>query len=149
AMTVERVECAPWAVVSEEVSLLAMRAGDKGIGLQAECRGAVPASVRTDPLRLRQTLLNLVGNAAKFTDRGSVRVGMRLEEGTGERRGAGSASGDSCSLGAPGSALCLDVIDTGIGIAPDHMTRLFRPFSQADSSMARRFGGTGLGLSIS
>jgi PAS domain S-box-containing protein len=148
-MTIEKVPCSPRAVLSEVVSLMNVRAKEKGITLEAVCQGAAPATIRSDALRLRQTLLNLVGNAVKFTERGSVRVVLRVEEGSREKRAPGSPVADSCALGAPRSSLCFDVIDTGIGISPDHMDRLFQPFSQADSSMARRFGGTGLGLSIS
>jgi signal transduction histidine kinase len=86
----------------------------------------------TDPTRLRQILINLLGNAIKFTETGSVRLTMCLQ---------------SESSGNP--QLRMDVTDTGIGISPEGLAKLFQPFSQADGSTVRRYGGTGLGLAIS
>jgi PAS domain S-box-containing protein len=128
-MTVEKVPCSPGDIAGEVASLLELRARTKGISLSVEFDGPVPATIRCDPLRLRQMLTNLVGNAVKFTEEGSVRVVLRMEGGHNAR-------------------LCIDVIDTGIGLSAEQIPLLFKPFSQADSSMARRFGGTGLGLSI-
>ncbi len=119
-------------LVREVVSLLQMRAVEKRIALTLEIDDTVPAIVRTDPLRVRQVLLNLVGNAVKFTERGGVKVVARW---------AASTSGEK--------RLAFEVIDTGIGMSPEALTRLFDPFSQADSTMTRRFGGSGLGLTIS
>ena len=91
----------------------------------------VPHHVYGDPVRLKQILHNLLNNAIKFTERGGVC--LRLHSGTGE---------DGHAL------VCIDVIDTGIGMTAEQVSRLFQPFSQADASTTRRFGGTGLGLSI-
>lgn len=91
----------------------------------------LPHLWRGDPTRIRQVLTNLIGNAVKFTEQGEVSIEVKRDE---------SSSG--------ASALRFDIRDTGIGIAPEAQAHLFQPFSQADSSMARRFGGTGLGLSI-
>ncbi|PXW95458.1 multi-sensor hybrid histidine kinase [Sphaerotilus hippei] len=109
--------------------LATMRIGAerKGLLLSLEIDEAVPAFHRGDPLRLQQILLNLVGNAVKFTERGSVTLAARALD---------------------GGALELSVQDTGIGIAADRIERIFDPFAQADASMTRRFGGTGLGTTI-
>ncbi len=134
-MTVEKVACSPGDIATEVALLLDLRARTKRISLCVDFDGPVPATIQCDPLRLRQMLTNLVGNAVKFTEEGSVRVLLRMEGVTKSNRGS-----------AP--RLCIDVIDTGIGLSAEQIPLLFKPFSQADNSMARRFGGTGLGLSI-
>jgi PAS domain S-box-containing protein len=131
-MDVERIACSPAQLVADVVSLMRVRAGARGLGLQVEFCGAIPETIQTDPVRLRQILVNLVGNAIKFTHEGGVRIVMTLDRGTHAQ-----------------PRLCVDVIDTGIGMAPEHVAQAFDPFMQADASMARRFGGTGLGLAIS
>ena len=130
-MRIERVECLLTQLVREVVELMSPRAAEKKLTLRVEYRSAVPQSIETDPTRLRQVLINLLGNAIKFTQRGEVRliVGIDLE--------------------AEGSPLRFDVVDTGIGISTEQMAVLFQPFTQADASTTRQFGGTGLGLSIS
>ncbi|CAG0992665.1 two-component system, sensor histidine kinase [Phycisphaerales bacterium] len=130
-MAVERVECRPAEIVAETASLLRPKATEKGVGLDIVFETGVPAVIRSDPTRLRQILINLVGNAVKFTREGSVRVVLALEPGTDE------------------PSLRLDVTDTGIGLSPEQQSRLFEAFSQADASTTRKFGGTGLGLAIS
>ena len=113
--------------------LMAERARSKGVELTARVHPTVPRRLRGDPGRLHQVLVNLVGNAVKFTDRGGeVVVRVRL-----------ASEVDQTSL------LRFDVQDTGIGIAPEVRERLFQPFSQADGSTSRKYGGTGLGLTIS
>ena len=92
----------------------------------------MPEKIMTDPNRLRQILVNLVGNAIKFTDAGNIQVVMRLDQ-----------------LSEGNAKLLFDVIDTGIGMSAEQMDSLFKPFSQVDGSARRRFGGTGLGLAIS
>jgi len=124
--------CSPRQVAADVVSTMQVRADAKGLQLTVECDEDVPSEIRTDPVRLRQILVNLVGNAVKFTEKGSVRVAVRR---------------DAASAGA--EALRFEVIDTGIGIAREHLAMLFQPFSQLDGSARRRFGGTGLGLAIS
>jgi signal transduction histidine kinase/ActR/RegA family two-component response regulator len=106
--------------------MLRVQADAKGLALTVEIDPATPPACLTDPVRLRQILLNLVGNAIKFTDHGSVRLTLRHDADT---------------------ATVL-VEDTGIGIAPESLGTIFLPFHQADASAARRHGGTGLGLSI-
>jgi len=119
-------------VVEEVMSLLAEKAHAKKLELACLVHHDVPAALRGDPGRLRQILLNLVGNAIKFTEKGEVVLRARLEEQL-----------DKAVI------VRFEVTDTGIGIASADRERLFRPFTQADGSTARKFGGTGLGLAIS
>jgi CheY-like chemotaxis protein len=123
-------------LVEETVKLLAPRATDKGIRLEFSIATDLPPLLRGDPGRLRQVLLNLIGNGIKFTDQGGVFVRVTRE--------ASSAPTDQRSL-----CMRIEVEDTGIGISPVEASQLFLPFSQADASTTRRFGGTGLGLAIS
>jgi signal transduction histidine kinase/FixJ family two-component response regulator len=123
--------CTPHVIIADAISILRVRALEKGIGLENSWEGPVPETIVTDPARFRQLLMNVIGNAIKFTDKGAVNVVARLD-------------GDDDS-----PQLAVDVIDTGIGIAPEYLDRIFEPFTQADQSITRRFGGTGLGLAIS
>ncbi|SDR70364.1 CHASE domain-containing protein [Opitutus sp. GAS368] len=113
------------------VDVLGPTAAQKQLDLLCEIPGDVPDMVRGDPVRLRQVLVNLIGNAVKFTERGEVLVKVR-----------------ALARSGPEVDLVFTVWDTGIGIPAGHMDRLFLPFSQVDASMTRRFGGTGLGLAI-
>ncbi len=117
--------------VDNALRTVALRAHQKGIELVCDVRPDVPEAVVGDPVRLRQVLVNLVGNAIKFTERGEIVV--RVDE---EDREAGTAS------------LHVSVADTGIGIAPEKLRTIFEAFTQADNSTTRRYGGTGLGLTI-
>ncbi len=109
-----------------------MRCQKKGLTFELENLGALPETIETDPTRLRQVLINLLGNAVKFTDVGGVRLEARLvDQESAEPK------------------LELKVADSGLGIAADVLPHLFLPFSQADASSSRRFGGTGMGLSLS
>ena len=132
-LSVEKIACSPCQVIAEVASMMRTRAHDKGLYFHVEYPGLVPETIESDPTRFRQILVNLVGNAIKFTQTGGIRV--------------------SCSLIDPPEAahprLRIAVIDTGIGIAAERLGRLFDPFVQADSSTTRHFGGTGLGLAIS
>ena len=132
-MTVESMSCSPARIVADVESIMRVRARQKGLGFGAELVGPVPESIRSDPTRLRQILLNLVGNAIKFTERGGVRVLVEL----------------ATDASDPDPRLRFEVADTGIGIEPGDLAEIFKPFSQADTSVTRRFGGTGLGLTIS
>ena len=130
------VECRPVGVrrcVEEVLDLLWSKASEKKIELLHSIEDGVPEWIVTDGTRLRQVLVNLVGNAVKFTARGEVEVRVSLEPE---------------SAGGP-PRLAFSVRDTGGGIAPASLDRLFKPFSQADSSTTRKYGGTGLGLAIS
>jgi PAS domain S-box-containing protein len=130
---ITRTTCSPVAVVAEVESLMRLRAVDKGLSFAVECDGPIPETICSDAVRLRQILINLVGNAVKFTVAGGVRLVVRLAK-----------------SGARGAAqVQFDVVDTGIGISEDQLNRLFQPFTQADESITRTFGGTGLGLAIS
>jgi PAS domain S-box-containing protein len=130
-MEMERIACEPHRIVREVVTVLSAVARQKGLALEFQPQGPLPETIQSDPRRLRQIITNLAGNAIKFTERGEVRVVMRL-----------AAQRERPLLG-------IDVIDSGIGIPQDKLESIFDPFVQADSSVTRRFGGTGLGLSIS
>jgi CheY-like chemotaxis protein len=134
-MTVETVECRLVEVLADVEPLMRSRAAAKGIGYTVEYQTPIPEQVRTDPTRFRQILMNLVGNAIKFTDKGSVRVLVHMRE--------------DFTLAMPGHRAIVEVVDTGVGISAQQQRLLFQPFTQADVSTTRRFGGTGLGLSIS
>ena len=118
--------------IESTLKTLAVRADEKGLELLCEIASEVPAIVRGDAGRLRQVLMNLVGNAIKFTDSGEISVGVQTSR---------NSSGEAL--------LHFIVADTGIGIAADKLEAIFAPFSQADSSTTRKYGGTGLGLTIS
>ena len=131
-MKVERVPCSPFNIITDVAVAVGLRAESKGLTLDVEYTGPIPRTISTDPTRLRQILLNVVGNALKFTDSGRLRMVI------------GFVDADSAN-----PCLQIDVVDTGIGMSPRQRDRLFAPFTQGDSSTSRRFGGTGLGLTIS
>ena len=130
----------PRECVEDALDLHAARAAEKGIELLHRFSADLPALVAADGGRLRQILVNLIGNAVKFTERGEVEVGVRRLP---PESAAVVASGrpDACFLE-------FSVRDTGIGIAEENLAKLFRPFSQVDETTTRRYGGTGLGLAI-
>jgi signal transduction histidine kinase/DNA-binding NarL/FixJ family response regulator len=132
-MEVERVACSPVRLVEETVSLMRVKAIEKGLSLDARYEFPLPEAILTDPAMVRQTLFNLVGNAVKFTSQGRVEIVVRCLPG-----------------GQAGRVtVVFEVKDTGIGIKAEQIGRLFEPFVQADSSTTRQYGGTGLGLAIS
>jgi len=120
-------------LVREVAALMVGHADEKGLTLAIEAPRPIPEVIESDLVRVRQILLNLIGNAIKFTDRGHVKIVMRLDE---------IEESDH-------RYLCIDVSDTGSGIAQDKLSTIFDAFSQADSTSTRRHGGTGLGLTIS
>ncbi|MCY2991122.1 MAG: PAS domain S-box protein [Planctomycetota bacterium] len=130
-MQIEPIRCSPCELAAEVVSFMQVHAAAKFLVLKLELNGPLPETALTDPLRLRQVLGNLLGNAIKFTDQGEVRLAVRLT-----------------SAGGP-PRLRFDVTDTGIGMDAKQVGQLFKPFTQVDSSPTRKFGGTGLGLCIS
>jgi signal transduction histidine kinase/ActR/RegA family two-component response regulator len=119
----------PAAFVAETLELVAGQAAAKALTLRVELLGEMPSAVDADSSRVRQVLLNLVGNAIKFTSEGGIVVSASYEP-------------------ESGGSLRFTVSDTGVGIPPDRLPRLFQRFSQADGSTTRRYGGTGLGLAI-
>jgi signal transduction histidine kinase/CheY-like chemotaxis protein len=126
-LALERIELSTVELIEGAAEALATQAASKGIKLAAYVAADVPERVLGDPLRLQQILFNLLGNALKFTEAGSVKLSMERGE---------------------SDALRIKVADTGIGLTEEQRERLFQPFVQADDSTTRRFGGTGLGLSI-
>lgn len=130
-MPIERLDFDLDRLCADSVSLFAYTAGKKQIELLAYREADVPAFIHSDPTRIRQVLLNLLGNAFKFTDKGRVEVRVSREYDAGHEY------------------VRFTVSDTGIGIDPEQQDRVFESFAQGDSSMTRRFGGTGLGLAIS
>jgi PAS domain S-box-containing protein len=133
-MQVETIDCSLCRIVAEVASMMRGRTVERKLGFAVRYETPVPAVVRTDPTRLRQILINLLGNAVKFTESGAVTLTIRTLE-----TGAANAT----------ARIRFDVSDTGIGMTPEQLSRLFQPFAQADASTTRRFGGTGLGLMIS
>jgi two-component system sensor histidine kinase/response regulator len=131
-LELERIDFEVEAVVAEMADVLGLRAEEKGLELIFSASADLPRRLVGDPTRLRQVLVNLGGNAIKFTERGEVTVGMELQ----------SQDDDEVELHAW-------VRDTGVGMTAAEQARLFRPFVQADNSTTRRYGGTGLGLVIS
>jgi signal transduction histidine kinase/CheY-like chemotaxis protein len=129
---VEQIASYPHQIIADVVSLMRVRAKAKGLPLDVQYDGPVPETICSDPTRLRQILINVVGNAIKFTETGSVHIVSRLLNEAGEQ-----------------PRLQFDVIDTGIGIPAGKIEKIFKPFTQADGSTTLNFGGTGLGLSIS
>lgn len=134
-MTVERIEVDLPRLVAEVVSMMRPRCLEKGLDFQLIFDGPVRRHIQSDPLRLRQILVNLISNAVKFTRQGMVILKVRC------------AVGARTNLGE--SAIRFEVVDTGIGIPSESLSRLFEPFVQQDASTTRQFGGTGLGLTIS
>jgi signal transduction histidine kinase/CheY-like chemotaxis protein len=120
------------SLIEQTVELIAARGQEQRVAFVVDVDPALPAAVVGDAGRLRQVLMNLLGNAVKFTVKGDIEVSLRVVERT-----------------TDAVRLTIAVRDTGVGIAPEAMARLFKPFSQADPSIARQFGGTGLGLAIS
>lgn len=131
-LELEAVRFSPWQIIVDVVSLMRVRADAKGLNLELHADGPIPETIVSDPTRLRQILINLTGNAIKFTEVGGVKILVTYVPEPKDK-----------------THLRIAVTDTGVGMTADQQQRLFQPFSQGDSSMTRRFGGTGLGLAIS
>jgi len=132
-LTVESIDFEVREVLDKVIRLMSQRATEKGLALTLLNDPDVPEVFRGDPARLRQVLLNIVGNAVKFTSRGTIEVRVRAVH----------------DEARPAAALQFEVRDTGIGIAPEAMGAIFQSFTQADATLTRQYGGTGLGLAIS
>ena len=133
-MSVERIASDVPELICAASCLTRQALIDKGLGFRVIVDGLIPRQVQTDPLRVRQILVNLIANAGRFTECGEVELMVSYRP--------ASERGASCTL-------CFAISDTGIGMSPEQISRLFQPFAQADESTCRRFGGTGLGLAIS
>jgi PAS domain S-box-containing protein len=125
---IKKIAFSPLEVVMDVISLLKLQAEQKGIQLTSGFSDQVPQIATTDPIRLRQILMNLIGNAVKFTNQGEVKVQVGVDK---------------------LNELNFHVLDSGIGISKKDQDKLFHPFAQADESITRKFGGTGLGLILS
>ncbi len=127
----EHISFSPVELISDVKTLMQVRADAKNLPISIEYDGAIPETIKSDPTRIKQILVNLVGNAIKFTETGSIKILVRLNKGNAQPR------------------MQFDIIDSGIGMSKEQVSKLFRAFAQADSSTTRKFGGTGLGLMIS
>jgi signal transduction histidine kinase/CheY-like chemotaxis protein len=130
-MSVESIVCDLPGLIADVIALTMPRAIQKNLKMKVELDGSIPRKIATDPLRVKQVLVNLVGNAIKFTQEGSITLKLSRE------------------ISYFQHTISVAVIDTGIGMTPVQLDRLFQPFTQADTSTTRKFGGTGLGLTIS
>lgn len=128
-LELEALECSPRDIVADVASLLKLKAYEKGVAFTVEFRYPIPELVSTDPTRLKQVLLNLIGNSIKFTSSGQIKVTVSWHQ--------------------TSSKLLFEVCDSGPGMNTAQRERLFQAFGQADATISRRFGGTGLGLNIS
>ncbi|MGZ5278516.1 MAG: sensor histidine kinase, partial [Pseudobdellovibrionaceae bacterium] len=133
-LEVEKLRCSLPNMLDEITSSMEIRADEKGITLILDLSNPIPEWISTDPTKFRQILINLIGNAIKFTENGSVEICPRVTEPL-----------------EKGKEIRLEILikDSGIGMSPEQQAKLFEKFSQADISTSRRFGGTGLGLALS
>ena len=129
-MEMSHEKCSPYAIINDVVKILKGRAQEKNIQLEVVYSSKLPSQITTDDVRVRQVITNLVGNAIKFTSEGAVSITTQL-------------------VGSKRQQLQVSIQDSGIGMTPGQLAKIFDPFVQADSSVTRKFGGTGLGLAIS
>jgi len=146
-LEIEEMSFSLAATVDDVIDLLAAEAQTKGLELIAVVDGALPAVVRGDAGRVRQVVTNLVGNALKFTQTGEVVVRVTMGAEAGEAEGEGETRHERARGGK--TLVRFEVTDSGVGIEPDQLAEVFKPFVQADTSTSRKYGGTGLGLAIS
>ena len=131
-MSVEKINTSIILVIEDCINLLKIKAHSKGIFFRAKYNFPLPAKIKSDPLRLRQVILNILSNAIKFTETGGVTLELDFE-----------------TLGSGATVVRIDVIDSGIGMTETQIKKLFQPFTQATTETTRQFGGTGLGMTIS
>ncbi len=135
-LALERVRCAPRQIARDVLDLMQIRVRGRDVTLQTKIAEPFPETLVSDPTRLKQILVNLVGNSIKFTQRGTITIELALEPMADAAPETGARQ------------LVMRVSDTGIGMSPEQLAKLFRPFTQADISTTRKYGGTGLGLTI-
>jgi signal transduction histidine kinase len=128
-LTLEKLDCPLQQIIDDVLSVVQVRAEKKGLALEVDYAFPLPETIHTDPVRLRQVLTNLIGNAVKFTERGAVRITVRCTQ---ERDRPARVQ--------------FAISDTGMGIPADKIGELFEPFTQVDGSTTHHYGGTGLGL---
>jgi PAS domain S-box-containing protein len=128
----EQAKCSPFELINDVVSMMKVRSDSKGLPLLLEFNGPIPQTIRTDPIRMRQILINMIGNAIKFTEEGHICIRVQLAENDQNK-----------------SLLECKIIDTGIGMTEDQINRLFEPFTQGDTTTSRKYVGMGLGLALS
>ncbi len=127
-LNIEQINVSPFAVLDEIQSAILVNASDKGLGFKVNYAFPLPEQIKTDPVRLKQILINLTSNAIKFTEKGDINVNITCNKEHGQ--------------------MTFDVIDTGIGLTTKQQNKIFESFTQADSSTTRKYGGSGLGLNI-
>ena len=148
-LEIEKIECSPITLVEDVMTLMQVRAVEKSIPVRIEFSDVLPESIRTDPTRLRQILINLLGNSIKFTHDGEIVISVKIVHSRSPRKKLATPVIVPKTYRENKTYLLFEVKDRGIGMTQEQLEKLFRPFTQADSSTTRKFGGTGLGLTIS
>ncbi len=145
-MSIEQVETPLAAILRDVENLMRPRAAGKGVHLATEIQSPIPDRILSDPTRLRQILMNLLGNAIKFTEDGKITICVSVE--SLDDQSTNTKKSNAGTHDKP-ARLIVDITDTGVGMSEDQADNLFKPFSQADATVTRKHGGTGLGLAIS
>ncbi|MDR0338061.1 MAG: response regulator [Planctomycetaceae bacterium] len=146
----EQVPVSPGQLIEDIIAIMRNRLENKSVTLTLSSKGHVPNFILSDPMRLRQILTNLIGNAIKFTEQGTVHVEYGIENAsTVFVPTADKEKSSAATTSAEKQLLYFEISDTGIGIAEQYLEIIFQPFSQVDSSLTRCYGGTGIGLSVS
>lgn len=143
----ERFE--PHRVIEDVRSIMEVRATEGDLSLEVQYDGEIPKVIQSDAKRLKQILINLIGNAIKFTRKGHVKIGVAYESAVVDLAKDPNRTGSLARSTSASAQLRVSITDTGIGMSGEQVGRLFKAFSQGDSSVSRNFGGTGLGLAIS